>query len=234
MFTFQSKVRYSELDEEGKLSIPSVVNYFQDCSTFQSESLGVGIEYLEKSKKIWMLSHWHILLENEARLCDEIEIGTWAYDFDKTFGYRNFVIRQGDKRIASASSKWVLYGVEEGRPLKITEEDASMYKKELQLEMETKDVRLRIGKEMEERDPFVVRHYHIDTNGHVNNGKYIQMAMEFLPEDFKIREIVVEYKNQAACGATILPCVYEQNGWFVVALLEQQSRKCYALIGFQK
>lgn len=234
MFTFQSKVRYSELDEEGRLSIPSVVNYFQDCSTFQSESLGVGIEYLEKSKKIWMLSHWHILLENEARLCDEIEIGTWAYDFDKTFGYRNFVIRQGDKRIASASSKWVLYGVEEGRPLKITEEDANMYKKEPQLEMETKDVRLRIGKEMEERDPFVVRHYHIDTNGHVNNGKYIQMAMEFLPEDFKIQEIVVEYKNQAACGAMILPCVYEQNGWFVVALLEQQSRKCYALIGFQK
>lgn len=234
MFTFQSKVRYSELDEEGKLSVPSIVNYFQDCSTFQSESLGVGIEYLEKSKKIWMLSHWHILFENEAKLCDEIQIGTWAYHFDKTFGYRNFMINRGEERIASASSKWVLYGVNEGRPIKITEADAKMYGEEAQLEMGTTDVRLRLAKERKEEEPFVVRRYHIDTNGHVNNGKYIQMAMEFIPEDFKIKEMVVEYKKQAALGATILPCTYKQEDWLVVALLEQATKSCYALIGFRK
>lgn len=42
MYTFQSRVRYSELDPERKLSIASIVDYFQDCSTFHSEQLGGG------------------------------------------------------------------------------------------------------------------------------------------------------------------------------------------------
>ena len=56
MYTFQSKVRYSELDAEKKLSIAAIVDYFQDCSTFQSEALGVGIEYLESVEMLWMMS----------------------------------------------------------------------------------------------------------------------------------------------------------------------------------
>ena len=43
-YTFSSKVRYSEVDENGELSLGSLVNYFQDVSTFQSEHLGLGID----------------------------------------------------------------------------------------------------------------------------------------------------------------------------------------------
>ena len=37
MYTFDSRVRYSETDEEGNLSVVGIMNYLQDCSTFQSE-----------------------------------------------------------------------------------------------------------------------------------------------------------------------------------------------------
>ena len=43
MYTFDSRVRYSETDVNGTLSVTAAVNYFQDCSTFQSEDLGVGV-----------------------------------------------------------------------------------------------------------------------------------------------------------------------------------------------
>ena len=36
MYTFESRVRYSEMDEFGKLSVTGIMNYLQDCSTFQS------------------------------------------------------------------------------------------------------------------------------------------------------------------------------------------------------
>ena len=42
MYTFDSRVRYSETDSGGKLTMASLINYFQDCSTFQAEELGVG------------------------------------------------------------------------------------------------------------------------------------------------------------------------------------------------
>ena len=53
MYTFDSRIRYSEIDRSGRLSIPAVVDYFQDCSAFQSEELGVGVEYLANKKRAW-------------------------------------------------------------------------------------------------------------------------------------------------------------------------------------
>ena len=56
MYTFDSRVRYSETDEEGNLSVVGIMNYLQDCSTFQSEDLKLGISYLNEEKRAWWLS----------------------------------------------------------------------------------------------------------------------------------------------------------------------------------
>ena len=48
MYSFEGRVRYSECDDAGRLSLVSLINYFQDCSTFQSESLGLGIARLSE------------------------------------------------------------------------------------------------------------------------------------------------------------------------------------------
>ena len=47
-FSFDSRVRYSETGEDRKLTLNGILNYFQDCCTFHSESAGVGMDYLEK------------------------------------------------------------------------------------------------------------------------------------------------------------------------------------------
>ena len=92
MYTFQSKVRYSELDAEKKLSIAAIVDYFQDCSTFQSEALGVGIEYLESVEMLWVMSYWQIVIDRYPHLCENITIGTFPYEFKGFLGFRNFFI----------------------------------------------------------------------------------------------------------------------------------------------
>ena len=48
MYAFDSRIRYSECDSEGKLAVTGLLNYFQDCSTQQSEDLGVGVEALHE------------------------------------------------------------------------------------------------------------------------------------------------------------------------------------------
>ena len=50
MYTFESRVRYSETDHRETMTLPAIVNYFQDCSTFQSEDLGVGIDYFREKQ----------------------------------------------------------------------------------------------------------------------------------------------------------------------------------------
>ena len=43
-YTFKSRVRFSEVDHTKRITLPGIVNYFQDCSTFQSEELGLGVD----------------------------------------------------------------------------------------------------------------------------------------------------------------------------------------------
>ena len=43
MYTYNTKVSYSRLDKTGKVPYHEIINYLQDCSTFQSEELGVGV-----------------------------------------------------------------------------------------------------------------------------------------------------------------------------------------------
>lgn len=62
MYTFESRVRFSEADHTELLTLPGLVNYFQDCSTFQSEDIGYGVESLKKSGQAWILSAWQIVV----------------------------------------------------------------------------------------------------------------------------------------------------------------------------
>ena len=98
MYSFNSKIRYSECDSDGRLTLPSLLNYFQDCSTFQSEELGVGVGYLKAHHQVWVLSAWQIEVERYPRLCEEVEIGTFPHEFKAFLGSRNFFMRTKDGR----------------------------------------------------------------------------------------------------------------------------------------
>ena len=46
-YRFESRIRYSEIGENGCLTLPGILDYFQDCCTFHSESIGQGMDTRE-------------------------------------------------------------------------------------------------------------------------------------------------------------------------------------------
>ncbi len=232
MYTFKSRVRYSEIDATGTLSLNGVINYMQDCSTFQSEDLGVGIEYLKSKHRAWLLNSWQIVIHRYPKLCEEIEIGTQAYDFSSMFGHRNFILRDSNNQVlAVANSLWILVDTITGHPVKIRKEDVDIYGSGQPLEMEYAGRKILLPKEMEEQNSFIVESYHIDTNNHVNNGQYVQMAMTCIPQQVTITQIRAEYKRQALLHDTIVPYVGKIENEYVVSL-NDTNKKPYAVVSF--
>ncbi len=92
MYTFTSKVRFSETDESGNLSLPALLDYLQDCCLFQADSLGIGPEYLRQRHRLWMLSGWQVVVDRYPRMFERIVIGTKAYEFKGCFCMRNVLI----------------------------------------------------------------------------------------------------------------------------------------------
>ncbi len=232
MYSFSSRVRYTELNhQKGSMDPASIINYFQDCSTFQSEDIGRGLDYLQSNHRVWLMNCWHLKIEGPARLGDQIIIKTWPYDFKGFYGYRNFIMEdmQG-KVLAAADSLWVYMDTDSGKPLKIPE-DHGGYILEPPYPMEPAKRKLEIPGELVAKDTFRVIRSNIDSYNHVNNGQYIKMAQEFLPEDYDIGALRVEYLMQAVLGDTILPLVACTPDCSTV-ILANPSGKPYAIIEF--
>lgn len=69
--------------------------------------------------------------------------------------------------------------------------------------MPYEDRKIEEAESYEEKAPFPVRKYHIDTNEHVNNCQYVQMALEVLPRDILVSQVRVDYKKSAVLGDKI-------------------------------
>lgn len=231
MYHFDSRVRYSETDQQGRLSLTGILNYLQDCSTFQSEDLGIGIEYLAAHNRAWWVTSWQIIIDRYPVLGERITISTWPYDFKGIYGYRNFAIQspKGDY-LVKANSVWFFYDTERQRPARVQKEDKEGYgEPEERLDMEYGSRRIALPEEYEEQKGIVVARHHLDTNHHVNNAQYVEMAREHLPEDVVVRELRVEYKKAAVLGDCIMPRITKTEDGYVAALCDVRGT-AYAVI----
>ena len=134
-FSFDSRIRYSEVDSSCRLSLTGLTNYFQDCSVFHSQSHDVGIRFLADNHIAWVLSSWQICINRLPLLNEQVKISTWAYGMKAFYGYRNFTLEDaGGSTLAYANSVWVLVDTRTGRPVKVPQEFADTYGLEPQLE----------------------------------------------------------------------------------------------------
>lgn len=234
MYTFDSRVRYSEVDLNQYLDISNVINYFQDCSTFHSEAVGLGIEYLEQHHRVWLLNSWQIQIHRLPKLGEHISTGTWAYDFKNFYGYRNFIMKDEKKQVlAVANSVWIYLDTDTFRPVKVQKEDVDGYTLEPQFEMDYTGRKIRLPESFVTHPNFQVVKSNIDTNNHVNNGQYIKMAEEYLPSGFKVSQIRAEYRKSALLGDTMLPHVTVEADTVTVALCSTDLTP-YAVIEFKQ
>ena len=205
MYSFDSRVRFSETEEDGTLSIQGMMNYLQDCSGFQSEDAGVGVRHLAGLHRAWFVYSWNIVIDRMPVLGERIRISTWPNRFRGIFGYRNFTIQdESGEYLVRAESVWFYVDTDTGAPIKAPD----------------------MG---EECDPVTVMPHHLDTNHHVNNAQYVEMARECLPEDFRIFRICAEYRKAAKLGDVIFPLAAKTGDGYVVSL-KSEAGEAYANI----
>lgn len=232
MYSFDSRIRYSETDSEGKLTLTSLLNYFQDVTTFQSEDLGLGIAYTKELHLAWVLSSWQIVVERYPRLGEKVTIGTFPTEFKGFMGTRNFfMLGENGEYLAKANTLWSLLSTDTGKPSLPTEKMLECYVLEEKLPMDYAPRKIVIPEGGVPEEQIVVKKHHLDTNQHVNNGQYVSIAMEYLPEKFVITQMRAEYKKQAFLDDILHPHVVKVEGGYVIALLDD-SGKPYVSVEF--
>jgi len=233
MYSFSTRVRYSEVDSTLKLSYPAIINYFQDCSIFHSEDLGIGIDFLKKEQRVWLMNSWQIEILRFPRYGDVLNVNTWPYDFKSMFGYRNFTLTdEAGEPLVVANSIWVFADTATGRPVKPDPDYASRYPLDPPYPMEPVSRKVNIPSAYTTAAPIPVSVSHLDSNHHVNNGQYVAMAAALLP-DADYQKLRVEYKKSAQLGDTIYPRITRSEDLCTVVLAAEDGAT-YAVAEFKK
>lgn len=201
------EVHLYEIDYNKKVTITSIMQYFEDIATYQSDELGIGIDYLMKNKIAWVLYKWDIHMDKYPEYGDKITVATIPYSIKKFYAYRRYEIYNKGEKVGEANSLWFLIDTEKRRPCKVSEDIFMRYgltkEDDKQLEFE----KLRSPENIDFNKRFNVRFSDIDTNRHVNNVKYVSWALENVPFEImtkhKISDIRVVYEKEVTYGEAV-------------------------------
>lgn len=233
MYSFPSRVRYSECDERGDLSLVGLVNYLQDCSIFHTESIGLGIDFMASRHFAWLIAAWQIQIGRLPRFNEEIVVGTWCYHMTRTMAQRNFSVCTPDGTpYVQADSLWLTFDTEQSRPVRIPKSEYAYLTDEPRIDMPATERKIVADGPYTRAESFVVTTQHLDTNHHVNNAQYIHIASEAVGKPLDPRRICVQYRTQARLGDVIEPRIHGGGGTWTVDLSSPEG-KTYAMVRFE-
>ncbi|MEE0955589.1 MAG: thioesterase [Eubacterium sp.] len=219
-YTFDARVRFSEVDHNGRLTLPAIEDYLQDTATFHGEEVGHGVRENTADGVGWIVASLQAKVYDYPEIGDHIKVRTWAAKFSSLLGLREFDIRDAEGRtLLLAKSEWLLMDLAEHKPVKIPDVQLEAYGLDSDLV-----IKENLGKRKivlpkdggEAGRPISVGEYMIDTNGHVNNGQYVRLSLALLPRDIKVKDFRLNFKKQAYLGDILHPVIHRlENGWMV-------------------
>lgn len=216
-FELYETVRYSQTDGKLRLTVPALLDYFQDVATLQAEEAGVSAAALAKRNLAWFLISWNVEITRLPVHAEKVIAGTFPYYFHSRLGSRNCYLKTPDGEwLAKADCLWAMMDREKGRMIPIPDDVAQAYETEEKLPMEYFGRRIDLPEGMTAGEPIAVRAENIDYHGHVNNSQYIHIIRPLLPET--ISRIRIEYKRQTRLGEWLTPMTKEENGVTYIAL----------------
>ncbi len=199
-----------EADVNKMMRPTAMLDMMQEIANINAASLGFGYDELIETSTAWVLSRIHLRFNRYPRWRDRVNLKTWHKGMAKLFYLRDFILSDMEgETLAEATSSWLIIDLNTRRlvrnnelasnPEKCTKEDA--------IAEPAGKVVLPVDIEPELVRKHPVTWSEIDTNGHVNNVKYVVWAIDAVkPEDIKerqMKELLINYDAEVMPGDVV-------------------------------
>ncbi|MEA2067486.1 MAG: thioesterase [Thermotogota bacterium] len=210
------RVRYHEIDKNWKLTLKSILNYFNDVVTLENKNNPQRRKYLQASDLNWLLLKWHIKLNGQQPIFgDTITARTWPHAMDRYYAYRKFDLSFNNETIVKANSLWLLIDSKKKKPVRINSKLTNFYKlsgKEKPISFASDNINKSNKYSHKE---FIAIDSDIDTNQHVNNVVYIRWILDSLPEltyrNYSLNEVTISYKKEVLVNECVTVSSYSEK-----------------------
>ena len=175
-------VRSYDVDARGRLSMISICNFLQDAAGCHAHALGVSIDQLHPLHLTWVLVRMRIELFHHIAWQDRLHVQTWPSHQERLISQRDFLLSDGAGRdVGRCVTSWVLMDLQRWRPQRLTALPKPLPAPDRPRALETMPAKIDPPEALTHEQIFRVGDRDLDRNGHVNNVRYVEWALETVP-----------------------------------------------------
>lgn len=230
-YSKEYELHYYDVDSNLRGSMSTIINILSDIGTKQSEALGSGMESLMQNNMTWVFYNYHVKIFRHPMYGEKLSVTTEPAGFKKFYALRNYEIKDSSGNIVvSANAIFLLINLEKRKMMRIPNEQYEIYGVSEDMKEEFKIPRLEKLENCKYERSFRVRYSDIDSNKHVNNTKYLDWAIETLPEEivnnYALAEVMVTFEKECKYGeeVKVLTDVREEEGDELVTIHRVETK----------
>lgn len=178
-------IPYYLCDRNHQLTLSMLVNLLIEVSENHSAGLGREETYMNERGISWIILRYEFDIKRMPEAKEEIEIETFATEYNKLFTYRTFIVRDDKNNpLIEVKVTFALMDYKSRKmvriPAVVVEPYEALFSKRIRREIKPHE----IDREQMSEKNYTVRYFDIDTNQHVNNSKYIEWLLDCLSPTF--------------------------------------------------
>lgn len=239
MYEMICRIRFSETDQSGRLSMNGLLRLFQDCGYCHAQDRALGLEFTERTHCTWYLLSWKIHALRLPMVGEQVVIRTCIYDMQASIARKSIAMYdRAGSCLALGDTMWVYMNVERQEPAIpekgcwLSEDFGEEIRLPLQEDMQSGVIRtagwsarrIAIPKELKPLSEYPVEPYLLDTNGHANNVRLTELAMRMCCADAGCYYLRAEFKQQVKAGSMIRPYLSGERGSTVVVFRDEREQ----------
>lgn len=185
--TFNTRIESYDVQPNGIIKISALFKLFQKAAGDDFDKTGMTYDVLREHGIVFILTKTNVKFYDDIKRYDEVTITTYPRGTRGVSFLRDYDMFVDGKRVAYASSTWVLLDINNRRLLRPFALDSiGSVQVDLDNMIEIEDKRIKFSAEnLNKTDVREVYYSHIDCNGHMNNTFYPEIVFDYLPDKYK-------------------------------------------------
>lgn len=231
-------VGYRDIDKSCNIKNSSILNIFEDIAGLHARTVGEG---LYQADTTWFVTGYKVKILKRPKYSEHVKVLTWGTEIKNVSASREFEIRnEKNELLVIGLSNWAHINTKTKELEKVSDELIEGYQLEKTRtnfnEFKIKRINT-IGNELCRKEFFIDWNW-IDTNDHLNNIFYLDIAEMALPDelmknnDFSSFEII--YKKEVKYKDIIQSIVVCNGNDYFVTLQNKENGEIHAIIKLKK
>ncbi|NLR31469.1 acyl-[acyl-carrier-protein] thioesterase [Levilactobacillus tujiorum] len=205
-FSEPHRVVYYEADDTGHLTLAMLIDLFVLVSEDQNTALHLTPDDIHRLGVGWVVTQYHLQINRLPRINERVTLKTRATAFNKYFAYREYwLLDDMGQQLAYGEGIWVTMSYATRKIATIPAEIMQPYGTApvKRLPRLPRPERLDLAA-TSVAQPYTVRYFDIDENGHVNNAHYFDWMLDALPADWlrqhQAVDVRIRFENEVKYG----------------------------------